>query len=369
METYNGMTGAQLEDWASSQRYRYRQGTLSAEQISALNSIPGWTWDLKKNYLPFEEAITFVKSLDLKGRKEWEAYKRSGNKPENIPGCPWVVYANQGWVSIRHWLGARVFRPFEDAKNFVHSLGLTNCAAWETYCRSGRKPADIPSGPNQSYANKGWVGMGDWLGTGIAPPFCGQFRPFLEARAFAQSLGLQSSAEWLAYSRSGKKPTDIPAIPNSGYKGKGWAGWGDFLGTGNVYKKTFRPFVEARAFVQARNFAQSLKARTSKEYRSMQLPADMPNHADRTYKGKGWVSWEDFLGTAFLPFEEARVYVRTLGLKSSAEWRAYCKSGARLKTGNLPAFPDCVYKGKGWISWGDWLGTGNVWSRKTRRTP
>ena len=27
---------------------------------------------------------------------------------------------------------------------------------------------------------------------------------------------------------------------------------------------------------------------------------------------------------------------------------------------DIPASPDNVYKDKGWISWGDWLGTGTI---------
>jgi len=30
----------------------------------------------------------------------------------------------------------------------------------------GRLPADIPTNPNHTYADKGWKGMGYWLGTG-----------------------------------------------------------------------------------------------------------------------------------------------------------------------------------------------------------
>jgi len=29
----------------------------------------------------------------------------------------------------------------------------------------------------------------------------------------------------------GKKPDDIPDVPNQGYKNKGWVSWPDWLGT------------------------------------------------------------------------------------------------------------------------------------------
>ncbi|MFK7950435.1 MAG: hypothetical protein AB8G11_22800 [Saprospiraceae bacterium] len=57
----------------------------------------------------------------------------------------------------------------------------------------------------------------------------------------------------------------------------------------------------------------------------------------------------------FLPFSEAKKIVLTLKLKSNLEWRTYCKSEKRnLK---IPVHPDRTYKGKGWKNWPDWLGT------------
>jgi hypothetical protein len=72
----------------------------------------------------------------------------------------------------------------------------------------------------------------------------------------------------------------------------------------------------------------------------------------------------DWLGTGtvahskrqFLPFEQAQDHAQSLRLKSQAEWKAYCKSGD--KPDNIPTHPWHVYAGKGWVSWGDWLGTG-----------
>jgi hypothetical protein len=36
--------GAKLRSWMDSQRQRYRAGTLSRDQIAALEAIPGWWW-------------------------------------------------------------------------------------------------------------------------------------------------------------------------------------------------------------------------------------------------------------------------------------------------------------------------------------
>ena len=43
-------------------------------------------------FRPFKEARDFARALNLKGQKEWNEYCVSGNKPDDIPAAPWVVY-------------------------------------------------------------------------------------------------------------------------------------------------------------------------------------------------------------------------------------------------------------------------------------
>jgi hypothetical protein len=68
-------------------------------------------------------------------------------------------------------------------------------------------------------------------------------------------------------------------------------------------------------------------------------------------RNNNWVSYGD-----------ARKFVHTLKLKSRSEWAMYCKSGNKPDT--IPFKVDRIYKTKGWVSWGDFLGTGIVASQK-----
>jgi hypothetical protein len=189
------------------------------------------------------------------------------------------------------------FRPFAEAKDYVHSIGLRSEKEWREYCKSGKKPADIPYKPSRTYENE-WKGMGDWLGTGRIADQQRKFRPFEEARNYVHSLGLKNKEGYAKYAKSGKKPMDIPANPVSTYK-KEWISWGDWLGTGRI--------------------------------------------ADHERK--------------YRPFEEAREFVHSLGLQSETEWREYCKSGKKPQ--DIPQKPYRTYKNV-WISWGNWLGTGRI---------
>ena len=74
------------------------------------------------------------------------------------------------WKGWGDWLGtgtlepsARIYRPFYDAREFVHSLKIKGKEDWKDYCNSGKKPSDIPSNPNSVY-EKEWTWWADWLG-------------------------------------------------------------------------------------------------------------------------------------------------------------------------------------------------------------
>src|ERR1035438_8606045 len=70
------------------------------------------------------------------------------------------------------WLGSgrvanqkRVFRPFDEAREYCRSLCLASQTQWKSHCKLRKLPIDIPSNPNLVYKNRGWDGFDDWLGT------------------------------------------------------------------------------------------------------------------------------------------------------------------------------------------------------------
>ena len=144
------------------------------------------------------------------------------------------------------------WRSYDDAKKFVHSLNLKNKDEWEEYCRTDKRPKDVPTGPWDVY-KKEWKGWGDYLGTGNVAPQDREFWPYGKAREFVRKIGLKSYTEWVAYRKSGKLPDYIPQSPNRTYKNKGWIegkGYGDWLGTGTIAPQiksaNFLPWPEAK---------------------------------------------------------------------------------------------------------------------------
>ena len=327
-------------------------------------------------YRPFKDARKFARNLNLKNANEWRIFTKSGKLPEDIPAIPYNTYRDKGWVSFGDWLGTgviaprlRKFRTFIQARKFAQSLNLKSATEWREFTKSGKLPADIPVNPDQTYTERGWDGYGDWLGTGTVAAGLKKYRPFKQARAFARNLNLKNNTEWRTFAKSGDLPLDIPAAPDQTYKDKGWAGFGDWLGTGNVRRGSikYRPFRQARAFVR------SLKFKNSTEWlaftKSDEFPTDIPVAADVVYKDSGWKNMGDWLGTGFIPprlrkyrpYNQARKFAHSLKLKSSTEWSAFTKSG-KLPA-DIPVNPSKTYKDMGWVSFGDWLGTGYVANR------
>ena len=186
----------------------------------------------KKDYRDFESAREFARSLKLKNQKEWYEYCKSGNKPEDISTLVPRTYKNE-WISWGDWLGTenvatynKQFRDFESAREFVRGLKLKNKKEWTEYCKSGNKPEDIPTNPDQIYKNKGWISYGDWLGTGNidSRTISKQFLPFKEAREEARKLAkkynIKTHNDWINAKRAGLIPRNIPAQPWGFYKKK-----------------------------------------------------------------------------------------------------------------------------------------------------
>ena len=332
------------------------------------------------DYRSFEAARAYVHTLGLKSQAEWFAWRKSGARPHDIPSNPHTTYASSGWLSMGDFLGfaegkvAGSYRSFEDARAYVRTLGLKSQKEWEVWRKSGDRPHDIPSDPWTTYASSGWTSWGDFLGYSIGK-VAGSYRSFEKAREYARTLGLKSEKEWNAWRKSGARPHDIPSGPQTTYKSSGWISYPDFLGY-NMGKVagSFRTFEDARTYVRA------FGVKSEKEWREWSKtkarPPDIPSAPDKTYKESGWTSWGDFLGYAdgkvagsYRSFEEARTYVRTLGLKSAKEWEALSSSGKRPH--DIPSNPQKTYKESGWTSWGDFLGyaegkEAKTWKRKVR---
>ena len=123
---------------------------------------------------------------------------------------------------------------YAHARAIARALKLRSRADWREFAASGLRPPNVPSNPSRTYKDDGWVGWGHWLGTGNTSTLNMYFRPYGDARRFASALGLRTSREWHAYSRSGARPSDVPSNPQVVYRDAGWSGMFRWLGTGTA---------------------------------------------------------------------------------------------------------------------------------------
>jgi superfamily II DNA or RNA helicase len=276
------------------------EGYLSlGDWLGTGNIAPKYMYD----YWPFKKARSFVHKLGLTNQEEWTEYLQSDKRSFKIPGNPARIYKNNGWINLGDWLGTgrvatreMVYRPFKDARKFARSLGLTTQVQWFDYCKSSKKPDDIPTSPRGTYKDQ-FTGFGDWLGTEKVANQKRNYKSFNDAREYSKRLKLSGKIAWEKWSADGNRPMDIPGNPRKTYKGKGWIGWSDWLGTGNLHpsqkKKLYCDFKTARTFVR------KLKLNSHSEYntfcKSDQKPDYIPPWPQQTYNVE-WINWYDYLG-------------------------------------------------------------------------
>jgi len=246
-------------------------------------------------YLPFNQARQYIHRLGFTRRVEWNEWKRMGKRLPFIPSSPEKTYKNKGWIDLHDWLGFS-FLPFKEARTYMRKLGLKNRDEYWSWLGSGQRPKNIPYSPEKEYKHTGWIDLGDWLGTGNKGNQKRNKLPYEQAKAYVQALGLKTQHEYFEWRKSDKRPSTIPSSPPIAYP-KEFEGWGKFLGTDRIanQKKEYWSYENAKAFLKALNI-QSLK-----QFRVLYslgiIPKEIPKNPSAYYsKGEIWNGYSEFWG-------------------------------------------------------------------------
>ena len=353
-------------------------------------------WDrlAKLSWRPFKEARSFVRSLKLQNWRKYCTENRGDlpTRPPDIPANPDIIYLTKGWGGWPDWLGKPIerFLKYEEAKKKIQRLKIASSLEFNKIQRKSRIRwmKMIPRTPNIVY-KQNWCGWGQFLGCDERSPRFRKFLPFNQAREVARKMKLNFFKEYKAIVHgkdpAGRKlPPNMPKAPEITYIKKGWKSAGDFLGTGRVAcaKRKFLPFKKAR------NYARSLNCKSGREWKEFvagknkklgKIPSNIPRLPWKTYKNE-FVSWKDWLGSKyeatfrrkFAPFRKARKWARKQNLTGQKDWAKFnadVVQGLRIRPSYIPTNPQQVYKGKGWTSFGDWVGTGYVAHRNRKFWP
>ena len=346
------------------------QALLEESELVGNLNIKLWEKLSRFQWLEYKEAEKFARGLNLNSSSDWKKYTKSKARHKYIPVNPNSVYRSDGWESWGVFLGTGTiapgkiqYRKFESARKFARSLGLKNYNEWIKYCKTNdTKPLDIPQDPINQYKNAGWIGYGDWLGTGNIHYNKRELIDLIDLKKLIKKQGLKSTKDWERYYEKNRSDfiNNIPKYPNIAYKKRGWISWGDFLGTGYVATHK-RKYID---FEQARNYARNLNLNSISQWDNLysegKIRKDVPRYPQQNYAGKGWKGYEDFLDYVsekqeWMTYNEARNYIKKFNFKSYRECVSYFKSNPN-KPKKFPLHPRGAYKNKGWLSASHFLG-------------
>ena len=272
------------------------------------------------NILPLEQAIKIVRQLNFETKtayQDWwtetrpenlardviKVYVESKRKewPEEKQAELWSFYLGNDVLSNqeknKRWLS------YEEASKACRKAGIKSQNDFLRRLKTGKIPKGVPSRPYAVYKNNGWArptknnsGWGVFLGTGSIQNNKLEYWSFKKARAYVRKLIPQiknEKPEWRNYTKSGKKPKQIPANPKRTY-GDEFTNYGDWLGTGTQSNKK-----KSQSFLSAKEAALVYR-KLSKEY--------------GLKTGKDWIKFaprhKKLLAKLQIPADPLRVYTK-----------------------------------------------------------
>ncbi|MGU1101189.1 VPA1269 family protein [Pseudomonas aeruginosa] len=234
------------------------------------------------------------------------------------------------------------FASLGDAKIIVREQCIRTISEYKVYARTDSR---LPAQPCRTYAGKGWVDWYDFVGAerNIL------YEEYEEAKDSISGLSLKTSREYLI--RCNKDPR-LPRAPWQKFKDSGWVGWQSFLGNPGVYS----------SYLDSKLVASELKIKGKSDYCvKRKLDRRLPRFPDKEYAGRGWISWDDFLGIVKLEkyndYGGAQSSAQALGMETAREYISRYKEDPRL-----PFNPKKAYEGRGWVSWAVFLGKTECYS-------
>ncbi|MBW8191397.1 hypothetical protein K0504_10135 [Neiella marina] len=177
----------------------------------------------------FEQARRLVQLNGIASSRQYRAWE---NRPSELPADPAAYYSKTGdWSSWSEFTGSghvsatqigASYCGIEAATRYAHNIGASTVKAWREHIRSGSKPDNIPSCPDDVYRDQ-WTGWESFLA-----PKSNRFLEWPEALQAARDLGIRTQSEWRALGKDNKRPPFLPANPDKHYA-QHWESWRHFL--------------------------------------------------------------------------------------------------------------------------------------------
>ena len=163
-----GLNLLQFRDWLKSDARPYN---FPEKPYEFYEEWEGAVPFLGIRWMPLINAKKFIQSeaWDVTSKEEFRLWIKENKNilPKNFPINPKQVYGDR-WPGWDIFLGLKSFRtknwrPFEEARLLMISLGIKNRKGFLQARKDGVIPQDIPSNPHRSYAEY-WKGLAHFLG-------------------------------------------------------------------------------------------------------------------------------------------------------------------------------------------------------------
>lgn len=309
--------------------------------------------------MSYEAVKALVARLGVRSRAEYRRIPKHCRVELGLPPHPDRDFEGDGWQGWEEFLdeGTTGYLTYDEAKRTVQRLGITSLTRYNGLTNGMLKRLRLPAQLRTFYVAE-WEGTRVFFGLSSEskkrhrkPPANG-YCDYETAKRIVAELKIHSSREYAGLPDRVLDESGLPSRPEVHYAESGWTRWTDFL----AETKKFPSYEQAKAIVRPHGFT------TMAEYchatRTGVICAHLPVRPKSYYAKSGWVSVEDFLGAPrFVTYDEACRIVRSLGVRSSGDYRKLDVTTRRRH--RLPSYPQTYYKDSGWRTWAVFLGTSN----------
>jgi superfamily II DNA or RNA helicase len=247
----------------------------------------------------------------------------------------------------------RKFITFKEAKKIAKEANIYNISTWKKFARG---KTNLPVDIKKFCKNNNIFNIKNFFHN-YSHSEPKKYFSYREAKKKIKKLNLKNIVDFRNLSKKNLLNKKIPKVPNDFYKNKGWNGWGDFLGTGNLSPKIkyqlYLSFENAKKLIKKNNIT------TAKEYINFKSfnknSFYLPSSPATIYK-KSWKGWNDFIDKkSFFTYYEAKKLLKKNKVKSLKDYNKFIKTNKDLQK-ILPKTPDGVYLKTGdWKNWSDFL--------------
>lgn len=226
---------------------------------------------------------------------------------------------------------------------------------WKDCIKKGLIPIEIPKYPTKVYPEmRNW---GEVFRTGKVHniELTKNYLSYDDAKKYVSKFQFRSMSDWfIRYSEVDENI--LPKKPNRYYDKRGWKGWGDFLGTGNI--KNNDKWKIIISYEDCKKFAKDNNINTKKEWFGFKnKPLNVPSTPNTMYDE--WTNWMDFFDRIdknikfeYLSYNEAIDFLKSFNLKSCNDFKNFIKGKTKLY--RIPCHPKEYYSNQ-WIDWSNFL--------------